>query len=104
MSDFETTLLNITLNATKIGDKLQVQKTEIFQLNAKVKYLSQENEELNKQILNQIEKLENSKLTSHNQLLTSRESENDKPENKEVKEKINELVKEIDKCIALLNN
>lgn len=99
MSELESILLNINSHATKIGDKLQRQKAEITLLNAEVAHLSRENEELNKKILEHLQKVEISNQTSLASVIADEPSEK-----AEVKVKINELVKEIDKCIALLNN
>jgi predicted nucleic acid-binding Zn-ribbon protein len=99
MIELESILLHITENAIIIGEKLQDQKSAIDRLNAEVFHLSRENEELNRKILNLIEESEVSRQTSFAAVVPKL-----KMENIEAKEKINELVKEIDKCIALLNN
>jgi hypothetical protein len=99
MIELESILLNITTNAAKIGEKLQNQKSAIEQLKAEVMFLSRENQELNNKILNLLEKNEISKQTSFAAIVPEL-----KTDTIEAKEKINLLVKEIDKCIALLNN
>jgi len=86
--DLKTNMQQLFESVNQLDDEKKLLEHKILNLNNEIKELEQEKSDLNRK---------NEQLKIATQLL----SEND--ESKEAKQKIDFLVREIDKCIALLN-
>lgn len=97
MSNYSSRLIVINDQVRALLDDIALHKKEKNELNSTNLALLKENQELKSQIDNQTEKLQMLKLAKSI-------SGDEKPqETTELKRKINEYIKEIDRCIALLN-
>lgn len=88
-------LVDLKANTRQFFEKYNNLETEKLQLEYKVEALSRQIEELNQEKSELNQKIEQLKIASH--ILSGVD------ENREAKQKINKIVREIDKCIALLN-
>ncbi len=88
-------LVDLKANTQQFFEKYNDLETEKLQLENKVQALSRQIEELNQEKSELNQKIEQLKIAS---LILSGVDEN-----REAKQKINKIVREIDKCIALLN-
>ena len=96
MTDEEQLLLNnLKINVQQVFQEYAIAENEKKALEQKVLTLKDEIELLKKEITEISKKNEQLRLATH--LLSGVD------ENREARQKINKLIREIDKCIALLN-
>lgn len=88
-------LVDLKANTTQLFKKYNELENEKLQLENKISSLKQQIEQLNQDKSKLNQKIEQLNLTSS--ILSGFD------ENREAKQKINKLIREIDKCIALLN-
>ncbi len=88
-------LVDLKANTQQFVKKYNELENEKIQLENKVGVLNLEIEELNQEKFELNQKIEQLKIASN--ILSGVD------ENREAKQKINRLIREIDKCIALLN-
>jgi len=88
-------LVDLKANTKQFFKKYNELEEEKLQLEEKVNVLNQQIGQLNQEKSELSQKIEHLKLASH--ILSGVD------ENREAKQKINKLIREIDKCIALLN-
>ncbi|MEZ5106884.1 MAG: hypothetical protein R2757_20435 [Draconibacterium sp.] len=88
-------LVDLKANTQQLVKKYNELENEKIQLEKKVGVLNLEIEELNQEKFELNQKIEQLKIASN--ILSGVD------ENREAKQKINRLIREIDKCIALLN-
>lgn len=94
---------------SQLIEKLSEVTTLVKQLGGRVNELTSENEQLKTQLADALQKLKQqedqiSDLSEKQKLITLAKSLPSDESRKDVKLKINDMVREIDKCIALLNS
>ena len=95
-------LLNMKATIERLHNKLESLVANYQQLNEELKASNQKVDFLSKQLDEHNQTIQ--QLNEKNKVLKLSSSiQGEQGDNKEAKQKINELVREIDKCIALLN-
>lgn len=94
MFDYETTLAGIEKKVRKLIEDNERLRSEVEELKVGQKALEQKNQD-NNNIINQ--------LKEENTVLKLRNSLTEKGDSTEIKLKINQLIRTIDKSLALLN-
>lgn len=97
MSNYSSRLIVINTRVKELLDEIALLKKEKNELNISNLALHKENQDLNRQLEDQNEKIQMLKLAK------SMGGEAKSQDTTELKRKINEYIKEIDRCIALLN-
>ena len=95
MFDFETTLSGIEYKVRQLIEQNNRLKADIAQL-------ATEKEELNEKIKNQEDKI--NELKQETEILKIRNTLVDKGDSAEIKLKINQMIRNIDKSLSLLND
>lgn len=94
---------------SQLIEKLSEVSSLVKQLGSRVNELNSENEQLKTQLADALQKLKQQEvqitdLSEKQKLITLAKSLPSDDSRKDVKLKINDMVREIDKCIALLNS